>query len=162
MVNLAPIATALRKLFNRVTTEPDYAFLSSQLVNPTTGAIVAKIDPTTGKFQLPLGSVGNSQVITAASGAITIKFGTVILNRSSAIAATLAAPTAITDDYSRLLIESITAQAHTVTQTTPGFNNGSTASDVATFGTAIGNNFEIIAYQGVWYVIGTPAGVTIA
>lgn len=88
-----------------------------------------------------------------ASGAITIQTGTVLLTKAGVGAMTLAAPSTA-QNGTRLRIVSTTAQAHTVTQTTPGFNNGSTASDVATFGGAIGDNFMIEAYNGVWYVLG--------
>jgi hypothetical protein len=104
---------------------------------------------------------GRTQVLSG-DGAITIKSGVVFITKSSAAAVTLAAPTAGADDGKRLAIVSTTAQAHTLTNTTPGFNNGSTASDVGTFGAAIGNSIEVIAYNGVWYTIGTPRGVTLA
>ena len=96
-----------------------------------------------------------SQVLTDY-GAITIKSGVVILNKAGAIAATLAAPTATTDDFKVLHIVSITAQAHTITATTIGFNAGDAASDVATLGGAIGDGLSVVAYQGEWYVL--PGG----
>lgn len=102
------------------------------------------------------------QVISATgAGVISIKSGTVLLTATGAATVTLAAPTAGTDDGCRLMVESTTAQAHTVTNTSPGFNNGSTASDVATFGTAIGNGFEVVAYNGVWWTLNTAKGVTL-
>lgn len=110
----------------------------------------------------------NGTVLTASSqvasldGAIVIKRGTVFITKGSAAALTLAAPIPGIDDGARLSIVSATAFAHTVTQTTPGFNAGSTASDVGTFGAAIGNSIELIAYQGTWYTLGTPRGVTLA
>lgn len=94
-------------------------------------------------------------------GAITIKNGIAVITKATAAALTLAAPTATTDDYKRLLIVSTTAAAHTVTQTTPGFNGGSTSEDVATFGAAIGNAMELVAYQGVWLAVNLT-GVTLA
>ena len=42
-----------------------------------------------------------------------------------------------------------------------GFNGGSTASDVATFGGARGDSFTITAYQGVWYTAGALRNVTL-
>lgn len=93
-------------------------------------------------------------------GAITNKNGVVVLNKAGVIAATLANPTATTDDYKMMTILSLTAQAHTVT-VTGGFGNGGTGKDVATFAGAIGDCMTIMAYQGYWYVIGTN-GVTLA
>jgi hypothetical protein len=92
---------------------------------------------------------------TGGLAAIASKEGTVLLTKSSAGAFTLAAPTAGLpsaggDDGKVLRIIAGSAQAHTVTQTTPGFNNGGSAKDVATFGGAIGDSMEVVAYNGEW------------
>lgn len=87
------------------------------------------------------------------TGDITIKNGVVILNKSSAIAAALAAPTATTDDFKKLTIISITAKAHTVTPSTH-FGAGGVNTVKSTFGQVIGNNIQLVAYQGYWYVVG--------
>jgi hypothetical protein len=63
-------------------------------------------------------------------------------------------------DGAELEIVSLTANAHTVTQSSPGFNNGGTASDVATFGAAIGNSIRLKAYNGIWLVVNLT-GVTL-
>lgn len=156
---------------------PAYSTVTFAVLDPKTGVMVAYGDGT-GKLVIPGGISGNgtsgstlalggnvatqTQVISATgAGVITIKSGTVLLTASGAATVTLAAPTAGTDDGCRLMIESTTAQAHTVTNTSPGFNNGSTASDVATFGTAIANGFEVVAYNGIWYVLNTAKGVTL-
>lgn len=81
--------------------------------------------------------------IVSADGAITIREGVVLITKGSAAAITLAAPTTA-DVGKRILITSLSAFAHTVTNSSPGFNNGSTASDVATFTGAIGNGFEVV------------------
>ena len=99
-----------------------------------------------------------TQTLTG-DGAITIKNGTVILNKGSAIAATLANPTATTDDFKYLTIISITAQAHTIA-VTGGFGNGGAGKVTATFGTVVGNNVKLVAFGGYWYVIGGQ-GVTL-
>ena len=99
-----------------------------------------------------------TQVLTD-DGAITLVSGIVILNKAGVIAATLADPP-VAMNGARLTIYSIVAQAHTVTNTT-GFNGGSTASDVGTFAAAIANNFELIAWGGVWYVVNNT-NVTLA
>jgi hypothetical protein len=52
-----------------------------------------------------------------------------------------------------------TAFAHTVSNAAgSGFNAGGAASDVCTFTAAIGNNIELVAYQGKWYVTGNVGG----
>lgn len=166
MISFAASAKVIRALWNRNTPEPDFAFTAGSLVDKN-GVVKAYFDPTSGAFVNTSGTVPSTQVISATgAGVISIKSGTVFLTATGAATVTLAAPTSglVTaggDDGKRLLISSTTAQAHTVTQTTPGFNNGSTASDVATFGTAIANSFEVQALGGVWYTVGTAKGVTL-
>ena len=90
-----------------------------------------------------------------ADGAITIKNGVVKIAKTAAgvVAATLANPTDVTDDFKRLLIISNQAQANTVT-VTGGFGNGSTGEDVCTFSGAVGDCLELMAYGGYWYIVG--------
>ncbi len=97
-----------------------------------------------------------------ADGAITIKSGVVKIAKTVAgvVAATLANPTAGTDDFKKLNIISNQAQANTVT-VTGGFGNGGSGKDVCTFGGAIGDNVELMAYGGYWYVTG-GTGFTLA
>ncbi len=122
--------------------------------------VLRKLTPTANsrlKFNsskvLTIGDSSDPAAAYAASGAIAVAHGPSMITKSSAAGVmTLVAPTATTHDGVEMSIISTTAQAHTVTQTTPGFNNGGSASDVATFGGAIGDNLVIVAYQGVWYV----------
>lgn len=106
--------------------------------------------------------ISSTTQVASLDGAIVIKRGTVYITKGSAAALTLAAPIPGVDDDAELTIVSTTAFAHTVTQTTPGFNAGSTASDVGTFGAAIGNNIQLKAFNGVWLTSSTPRGVTLA
>jgi hypothetical protein len=100
--------------------------------------------------------------IETASGAVGIVEGLSLITAGAAIALTLAAPTpggpGVGDDGKHLSFMSTTAFAHTVT-TPAGKINGSKLT--ATFGAAVGNNIELIAYNGVWYVQNTPQGVTL-
>lgn len=97
-----------------------------------------------------------------ADGAITIKSGVVKIAKTVAgvVAATLANPTDVTDDFKKLLIISNQAQANTIT-VTGGFGNGGTGKDVCTFGGAVGDCVEVMAYGGKWYVTG-GTGFTLA
>jgi len=104
--------------------------------------------------------IKTNQLDYSANGALTIQTGTHWLNKAGVLAATLAAPSTA-QNGTRMRIISSTAQAHTITQTTPGFNNASTSQDVATFGGAIGDNISIEAKGGIWYVMGTR-NVTLA
>ena len=102
-------------------------------------------------------------VAYAASGAISLYSHTAVVTKGTAAALTLAAPTATTHDGVTITVVSSTAAAHTVTATTVGFNAGDAASDVGTFGGAIGDGFSFVAYQGEWYVLpGTNLNVTLA
>ena len=108
-----------------------------------------------------VGALRSPQYEATASGAITLKSGSLFITKSGSLAAlTLAAPTAGVDDGKRLRIYGVSAFAHTVTQTTPGFDSGGTASDVATFATT-GGCLSLEAYNGVWRVCSTY-GVTLA
>ena len=107
-------------------------------------------------YNLKSGQTGSHKEVVeleAASGAIGIKSGVAVITASSAAALALAAPLAGVDDGSVLTIVSTTAQAHTVTNASPGFNGAGTSGDVATFGAAIGNAMQVVAYNGNWYTI---------
>lgn len=94
------------------------------------------------------------QVATYTSaGAISEKTGAVLIGSGGALAMTLARPLSGEDDGKILTITAITAQAHTVTNATPGFNAAGAAGDVATFGGAIGDSMQLVAANGVWNVI---------
>jgi hypothetical protein len=110
-----------------------------------------------------LGFIGpTAQVAKAAGadGALDVSTGLVVLTKATAGAYTLAAP-ASTDDGKVVTIVSGTAAAHTVTQTTPGFNGGGSASDVGTFAAAVGNGLTLVAYGGKW-LVANNTGVTLA
>lgn len=91
--------------------------------------------------------------VASADGAITVKSGSVFITKATAAALTLAAPTAGVDDGKQLTIIDTYGAAHTVTNTSPGFNAASTSGDVATFGGAKGDSMVIRAYQGVWLTV---------
>lgn len=90
-----------------------------------------------------------------ADGAITVKNGVCKIAKTVAgvVAATLANPTATTDDFKRLLIISNQTQANTVT-VTGGFGNGGAGEDVITFSGVVGDCVELMAYGGYWYIVG--------
>ena len=107
------------------------------------------------------GSVDPANVLEAAlslteytaAGAIAEKQGTVFLKTGTAGAFTLAAPTAGNpaadgDDGKRLLIVAEDAKAYTVTTPASKIAGG---NDTATFGGAIGDLIELVAFGGVWY-----------
>lgn len=91
--------------------------------------------------------LANSEQAMTVNGAITIKEGVVTLNKAGVLAATIAAPTAGTDDFKRLTIISLSAQAHTVTALAGAL--------VATFSGVIGDTLDLIAYNGRYEVAGS-------
>lgn len=105
-------------------------------------------------FESQISSIG-------ANGAIAIPTAnqTLFVDKATAAALTLAAPSAASDGV-RLTIFSTTAAAHTVTYDA-GFYADTTSSDVATFAAKAGASMTIMAYKGAWGVI-SLGNVTIA
>lgn len=98
--------------------------------------------------------------VALVSGAITIKSGIVTITKAGVAVMTLAAPIAGKDDGKRLVIDSQTAQAHTVT-ITAGLRGAGSGADVLTWGGAIGDGIELYAYNGYWFPVpGTTVNVT--
>lgn len=126
----------------------EYTNFTDVAADSFTGDVIGDITgDLTGGVKLP------TQVL-AADGEITIKSGVVLLTKADGVVeATLDAPTPTTDDGKILYIVSTTAQEHTITATTIGFNAADTDGDVATLGGAIGDGLVVVAYQGEWYVL---------
>jgi hypothetical protein len=102
--------------------------------------------------------LGTVQHLTA-NGAIALKPGLVILDKATALLATLALPvsglpsaTPPGNDGLVMTIVGKTAHAHTVTTPADGING---ADDTATYANA-GDSVTLAAYGGVWYSVGTP------
>ena len=91
---------------------------------------------------------------------ISIKSGVVVLNKAGAITATIAKPTATTDDMKTLTVTSITAQLHTLVIVGGTFGNGGAGYTTATFGAAAGNSISLLAWNGEYYIIG-QRGITL-
>jgi hypothetical protein len=107
-------------------------------------------------------SAGQFALYTAA-GAIT-PGGTAFLLGGAANAMTLALPVAGPlssggQDGVKMTIDAGDAFAYTVTTPASGLNG---SLHIATFAAAVGNNIELVAYNGSWYVYGTPRGVTLS
>lgn len=90
-----------------------------------------------------------------ADGAITVKNGVCKIAKTVAgvVAATLADPTDVIDDFKRLVIISNQAQLNTVTSAS-SFGGGGAGEDVITFSGAIGDTVELMAHGGKWYICG--------
>lgn len=128
--------------------------------NFDTVAAVTFLGDFVGGTQLPI-------QVASADGAITIKSGMVVITKAGVAALTLAAPAAGAqsaggDDGKVLYIDSLTANAHTVTLA-GGLRGAGSGADVGTFGAAIGNGIVLYAYNGAWYPVpGTNTNVTFA
>ncbi len=117
---------------------------SFQLAGVTVTPSAAEINLTDNAYQL-----------LVADGAITVKNGVCKIAKTVAgvVAATLANPTDVTDDFKRLTIISNQAHANTVT-VTGGLGNGGNGEDVITFSGVVGDTVTLIAHGGYWYVTG--------
>jgi hypothetical protein len=142
------------------------AFTAAANAGDTTNTVTNAAQAGARTFTIPDPGASANFDLTAVeaeanNGAIGIKSGIAMLTKAGVAAMTLAAPTATTDDGKVLRIVAATANAHTVTQSSPGFNGAGGSGDVATFGGAIGDNLVIVAYQGVWHIV-SKVNVTVA
>lgn len=93
---------------------------------------------------------------TGSADAIDITRGDIhILNRSGGVnAATLAAPTANTDDGRIIWIVNGTTQANTI-EVAGGLGGSGGSHDIITFTNVVASNATLRAYEGQWYLIGS-------
>jgi hypothetical protein len=102
------------------------------------------------------------QTLTGSADAITISKGDVfVLNRTGAVnAATLAAPTANTDDGRVILVINGTTQANTIT-IAAGLGTSGAGYTTLTMLNVPAANVTLRAYQGSWYMVG-QYGITVS
>lgn len=95
-----------------------------------------------------------------ADGAIALPKGntTYFCTKAGVAAMTIVDPTATVHDGLQLTFIATAAQANTLDNSAGSgfFDAGGASKDVATFGGAIGDGIQIIAYQGKWYIL--PGG----
>ena len=96
--------------------------------------------------------------VFGASGAVRPRGSLVFLKGSSALAMTLANPTAGVQDGMTIEILETSTGAHTVTTGASGLNG---ASHIATFGSEAGDNLVLIAFNGTW-LVESSVGVTLS
>jgi hypothetical protein len=99
--------------------------------------------------------IAGADAYAAATGAIAIKKGTVVVTYAGAAALTLAVPTAGIDDGKTLVILDTTGHAHTITTSSNGFNN---AHSVLTMSGTAGNTCSLRAWNGQWWVATSSNG----
>lgn len=99
---------------------------------------------------------------TGAADAIDISGAdNFVLNRSGAVdSATLAAPTAVTDDGREIWVRNGTTQANTIT-ISEGLGGSSTGYTTLTFLAVVAANALLRAYGGHWYLVG-GYGITVS
>ena len=116
------------------------------------------------KYHSKLSDLPASQLLVTGDLTVDVTrpniYSTYVLTKGSAAAIVLPAPTAGKpsaggQDGFQIKFIAGSAQAHVVTQTTPGFNGGGSGVDVATFGGALGDNLVLEAYNGAWYTVST-------
>lgn len=113
---------------------------------PNEAANLDAIDAAIGALQARVPASGSDYT---ANGAITQKSGLVTLSKAGVAAMTLADPATPADDGKELSIVATTANANTVT-TIAGIGGG--ANHKATFGGAVGDQLNLIAVAGKWFL----------
>lgn len=103
---------------------------------------------TAGGFQQFSAGASTTYIL---AGAITVKPGLTLIGSAGALSMTLAACTGSQQGMTMAIFAS-TAQAHTVTNTA-GFNGGTTARDLATYGGSIGDGMVVQCWGLTWYVL---------
>lgn len=147
--SLASQADIARATFGIPVGLPPGAIGAYVMYDTLTGAPVAAY--VNGVRVTASGAPAYAPTTYAVDGVIAHIDGTAKITKGSAAAMTITDPTTA-EEGMVIRIMSQTAFAHTVTYSTTGFNGGSTASDVATFGGAVGDNFQIQAINGKWNV----------
>lgn len=108
------------------------------------------------------GAYQSTVTAKASDGAIASAPGAIVITKTSALgSSTLATPTTTTHDGYILRIVSTTAFAHVVSVASGKVNGGSNTTITFT-SAAIGDGVTLLAYQGVWYVIGSRGTITIS
>lgn len=125
------------------------------------GTVVWYTCSTAGNWDVTINSLQSTkpQALSSGSPAIPSHVGhTYVITKGSIMAATLAAPTAGTDDGIEIQLSSSTAFAHTLTAT--GLLQTGTASvNVATFAAQAGAGLTLMAFNGKWIVLAS-VGIT--
>jgi hypothetical protein len=133
-------------------------------VLPFSGTTASPKDDLLGSFGPYVDQDLCGTEIKSAAGAIASTHGLVLITASSAIALTLAAPTAGSpanggNDGQTLCIISTTAFAHTVTTPQNKIIDGTASTkDTYTFAAHAGGSIYLVAYNGLWYLAGSVAG----
>jgi hypothetical protein len=133
--------------------DPSYVGTSAQVNAAVGNALVTLEDLRTGANVRP------SVIALSAQAAVPAASGTYVITKGSAGAYTLATPVAGVDDGKYIVVVASTAFAHTVTTAANKINGNKLT---ATFAAAIGNNLELVAYQGIWYCVLPSTGVTLS
>jgi len=127
-----------------ITTNVTHGLGTDFAVPPSQANVTTPVQPA-----FPLFSYG-------AAGAITPVQGIHIINGTSILAMTLAAPTKDQDGQC-IYVSSNGKAAHTLTYTA-GFGANTTSSDVLTFHASQTQAIQAIAANGVWVLVGVVAG----
>jgi hypothetical protein len=144
------------------------SFTAADNTGNTTTTITTALQATTRTYTIPDAGVSAARfrleeapTVASGDGAITVKSGVVFVTKAGVCAMTLANPTATVDDGNELVVISVTANAHTLSNFGgAGFNGGGTGTDIGTFGGAKGDGIVLRAYQGVWYIV-TKTNITL-
>jgi len=145
-------------LTNKTLTAPVIA----TIVNSGTLTLPTSTDTLVGKITTDLLLNKTLQVpitVITANGAINPNTAAwYVITKAGVAGMTLGSPTVTTDDGKIIMVQSNTANAHTITATGL-FNTGSASVNLATFAAFAGAGVLLMAYQGKWNVL-SATGIT--
>jgi uncharacterized Zn-binding protein involved in type VI secretion len=161
-VALTAVALTVAQLTDSglTTTRVPYASTAGLLIDAATFTFTT----ATGELAATQFKGGQKDKIAAklTNGAIAAVSGSYAITKGSALASsTLATPVTTDDDGIIMRFVSTTAYAHVISVASGKINGGSLTTITFT-SAAIGDSVTVMAYQGIWYTIGTTGTITIS
>jgi hypothetical protein len=124
---------------------------------PSIGQVLTATSPTAANWQTaasaPSLTLAVTPINTAAYAINAHTPGTYIVLTAGVNSMTLAAPTVTTDDGKVIKVTLGTSAAHTITCTGGTLRCGTASVTTVNFASFYGSSIELMAYQGLWYVM---------
>ena len=126
---------------------------------PSIGQVLTATSTTAANWQAPAGGSASSltlavtSITTAAYAVDPHTAATYIINTAGVNSMTIAVPTVTTDDGKVIKIVSGMSASHTLTCASTSLRCGTAAITTVNFSAYYGSSIELMAYQGLWYVM---------
>src|ERR1035437_2389720 len=126
---------------------------------PSANQVLTATSPTAANWQTPAGGAASTLrlAVTALPGPTSAIAphtpATYVVTEVAVNAMTLAVPTVTTDDGVVIKITLGTSAAHTLTCASTSLRCGTAAITTVNFASYYGSSIELMAYQGLWYVM---------